>query len=219
MLAVIAQQQPDILGLQEVTSEMAVFFERELGTTYPYRAFRPGVETNGLLSRYPILAQEWIEPSGGGRPTLHATVDWRGQAVHVFVVHPWAPRIEWAAGSRLPIGLNDSVPQRQISEVAGLATAAGGPTVVLGDFNTADLTRAYDQMAHQFVDAFRESGWGFGFTFPKGVRVGGLPVPGPLIRLDYIFHSVDLCSASARVGCEGGSDHCYVLASLGSANP
>jgi vancomycin resistance protein VanJ len=218
ILAVIAETRPDILGVQEVTPATAAYLERELGTIYPYRAFRPGIETSGLLSRYPIVAQEWIEPSGGGRPTLHATVDSHGQAVHVFVLHPWAPRIKWAAGTFIPIGLDDSVPRRQITEVARVAASVQGPTVVLGDFNMTDGTRAYHQVAERFVDAFREAGWGFGFTFPEGVRVGGLPMPGPLIRLDYIFHSAYLCTVSARVGCEGGSDHCYVLASLARTN-
>jgi vancomycin resistance protein VanJ len=219
LVAIIEAEEPDILAVQEVTPAMAALFEQELAAAYPYTVLRPGVETTGLLSRYPILAEEWIEPSGGGRATLHVTVGWNGLPLEIFVVHPWAPGLDWVRDTLIPQGLHDTVPQRQITEVAALAAAADGLTVLLGDFNSTDDTQAYAETAALLVDSYRQGGWGFGFTFPKGLRVRGLPVPGPLVRIDYIFHSDRFCTQWARVDCGGGSDHCYVTAQLAEASP
>jgi vancomycin resistance protein VanJ len=219
LVAVIEREAPDILAVQELTAVVAAHFQRELADAYPYSILRPGAETTGLLSRYPILGEEWIKPSAGGRPTLHATIDWGGVPVDVFAVHPWAPGLEWASDSVIPAGLDDATPQRQISEVAALAAAEDGLTLLLGDFNATDETDAYAETAAALVDSYRQGGWGFGFTFPKGLRVRGLPIPGPLVRIDYIFHSDGFCTQRARVGCGGGSDHCYVVAQLAEASP
>ena len=214
LLAIIEEQGPDVVGVQEITPAMAALFEQRLQATYPYMVLRPGEQTTGLLSRYPILTEDWIDSSGGGRPTLHALLDWDGVALNVFVMHPWAPGLEWAGGTLIPIGLHDAIPQRLVVEVATLTAATEGPTLLLGDLNITDHTPAYTRVANLLVDTFREAGWGFGFTFPNDLRIGGIPIPGPLIRLDYIFRSEGLCTQWARVGCGGGSDHCYVVAQL-----
>jgi len=213
LVDLIADQKADLVALQEMTPETAQTFERALGAVYPYRVSRPG-ETTGLFSRYPILEQAWIEPERGGRPYIRATIAWQGEMVKVFVVHPLPPGLEWYRDTAIPIGLHTSGPQGQIQEVQRRAAAVDGPVLVAGDFNMSDQSRGYASMAEAFVDAYRAGGWGFGFTFPKGLQVGRIPLPGPLIRVDYIFHSDAFCTDWARVGCGGGSDHWYVLAQL-----
>lgn len=85
---------------------------------------------------------------------------------------------------------------------------------MLGDFNMAEHSRAYRLLSRQLTDAFREAGNGLGFTFPQDVWIGGWQVPGPFVRLDYIFHSTDLMTRHVVVTCSGASDHCLVTADL-----
>jgi vancomycin resistance protein VanJ len=213
MAAIIEAQGADIVAMQEMTTEMARLFERELGAIYPYTVLHPR-ETTGPFSRYRILEQEWIAPVEGGRSYIRAVVEWNSETVNVFVVHPLPPGLEWYRDTIIPIGLHDTEPQRQIDEVTKRATSEGGFALIVGDFNLGDHAPGYTIIAEEFTDAYREAGWGFGFTFPKGLRVGKTPVPGPFTRIDYIFHSRGLYTNWARVGCEGSSDHCYVLAQL-----
>jgi endonuclease/exonuclease/phosphatase (EEP) superfamily protein YafD len=214
LVAIIKEQEADMVAVQEITPEMVALFEQKLDTVYPYTILGAGQRTTGLLSRYPILEEEWIEPSGGGRAYLHARVDWDGGILDVFVAHPLPPGLEWHKNTVIPIGIHDAVPQKQALEIARRAASTAGPTLMLGDFNMSDHTRAYTEIMGVFLDSYREGGWGFGFTFPKGWHIGNTPIPGPLTRLDYIFHSEELNTTWARVGCGGGSDHCYVLAQL-----
>lgn len=211
---IIEVQEADIVAVQEMTPEMAQLFEQELGSTYPYVVSAPGMETTGLFSRYPILEHEWIEPAGGGRSYIKAVAAWEGKTLTIFVVHPLPPGLDWLGNTVVPIGLNDIDPQRQIEEVTRRAASVEGSVLILGDFNMSDYSRGYEIIAEEFVDTHREAGWGFGFTFPRGLRVSEMPVPGPFTRVDYIFHSRELCTNRAWVGCGGGSDHCYVLTEL-----
>lgn len=217
MAAIIEAQDADIVAVQEMTTDMARLFEQELGSIYPYTVLHPG-ETTGLFSRYRILEQEWIAPIEGGRSYIRAVVEWNSEAVNVFVVHPLPPGLEWYRDTVIPIGLHDIEPQRQIEEVTRRAASEDGAVLIVGDFNLSDQAPGYTILAEEFTDAYREAGWGFGFTFPKGLRVGETPVPGPFTRIDYIFHSRNLCTNWARVGCEGSSDHCYVLVQLAQKN-
>ncbi len=219
LLAIIKEQEADMVAVQEITPEMVALFAQKLDSVYPYRVLGAGQRTTGLLSRYPILEEEWIEPSGGGRAYLHASVDWAERILDVFVVHPLPPGLDWYKNTVIPIGVHDTVPQKQALEIARRAASTAGPTLMLGDFNMSDHTRAYTEIAEVFLDAYREGGWGFGFTFPKGWHIGSMPIPGPLTRLDYRFHSEELSTTWARVGCGGGSDHCYVLAQLTKKSP
>ena len=214
LLRIIEEQEADIVAVQEMTPEMAWLFEQELGLLYPYNVSAPETETTGLFSRYPIVKEEWIEPVGGGRSYIQAVVEWSDEAVTIFVVHPLPPGLEWYRDTTIPIGLNDINPQRQIEEVTRRAASTKGFVLILGDFNMNEYARGYSIIAEEFVDAYLEAGWGFGFTFPKGLRVNEMTVPGPFTRVDYIFHSRDLYANRTWVGCGGGSDHCYVLAEL-----
>jgi vancomycin resistance protein VanJ len=213
LIDLVADQKADLVALQEMTSEIAQTFEQEFSAVYPYRVSRPG-ETTGLFSRHPILEQEWIAPTGGGRSYIRAVVEWKDETVEIFVVHPLPPGLEWYRDTAIPVGLHDAGPQKQIQEIRRRAAAEDGPVLIVGDFNMSDQSRGYTGMAEAFVDAYRAGGWGFGFTFPKGLQIGRIPLPGPFIRMDYIFHSDAFCTDWARVGCGGGSDHCYVLAQL-----
>ena len=64
---------------------------------------------------------------------------------------------------------------------------------------------------------YRAAAWGFGNTFPNYLRVRGVPVP-PFIRIDYVWVGGGVVPVDARVVCDGGSDHCMVVADVGVPN-
>ncbi len=87
------------------------------------------------------------------------------------------------------------------------------PVIVLGNFNMSDQSmsdqsRAYSALTTSLQDSFREAGTGMGRTFPNNLRLGRVRVPGPLVRIDYVFHSPPLKATAATVNCiDGQSDH------------
>jgi len=102
----------------------------------------------------------------------------------------------------------------QMSNFGSLPATGGGLPfqIIAGDFNMSDQTATYATLSAVTIDAYREAGFGFGFTFPNNLRLGQAPIPGPFVRLDYIFHSPELSAQQAYVGCSGSSDHCYLVA-------
>ncbi|MCL6432083.1 MAG: endonuclease/exonuclease/phosphatase family protein [Anaerolineae bacterium] len=213
VVADISEAGADIVAVQELTPAGSQALREDLAAVYPYMALDARAADCGLLSRFPILSVERFRPNGTGRTALHAAVDVRGVAMQVIVLHPEPPGLRLAGPWPLPTGAYSHHIDLELADVARLAGELTGPVLVVGDLNAGDLSRGYASMVSVLRDAFREAGWGFGLTFPCGLVVGGVRVPGPLVRIDYVFHSAHLHALEARVGC-GSSDHCFVLARL-----
>ncbi|MBI5566245.1 MAG: endonuclease/exonuclease/phosphatase family protein [Chloroflexi bacterium] len=216
MLALIRKSKADLVALQELSPEMAQAIEASLATDYPYRALHPSFENpilgQGVLSRYPIEADEyWRIALGHQRVVL----DLRGVPLTLYNTHPVHP-------FRLRQGelFNSEGHRQEVSEVLARAGRDREPIIIAGDFNMSDQSSAYLRIRQRFNDAYRESGWGLGFTFPDFSHANAMTVDAPLLsmfirpmaRIDYVFHSVDLITRSARVLADsGGSDHRPVL--------
>jgi vancomycin resistance protein VanJ len=200
---VFDQVQADIIGLQELTPATAQALS-ERGD-YPYQLVDPYGPTTGLLSRHPILASQlYLSPHG--RSFWGAVLDWNGQAVTVFVLHPPSPSVRIRRG--LPTGVDMRQTDRYLQDALSVIGAPAGPVIVLGDFNSSDQSRTYLRMRQIFADAFASAGRGFGFTWPNPRRFM------PVVRIDYVFLSDALHAHDAYVGCESSSDHCYLVAEL-----
>ena len=210
VLDALSAQDADIIALQELSPAVADALQTRLKDAYPYADFRPSRETEGvgLFSRYPItdVIYKW------NPQVQRATVNVRGADVTVLNVHAPAP---YRSGSTMPLAAYD--PQQREPRFGTLLRRideATGPLVVLGDFNLSDREWRYNDLDARLTDVFRTTARGFGFTYPNYTRVRGVPVP-PLVRIDYVWVGGGVVPINAKVVCEGGSDHCMVVAELG----
>lgn len=210
----ILSKAVDVVVVQEVAPSVMPDLMTALEGQFPYVIPPSSLSDLALFSRYPITATGWFVPAEGGREALHAILDIDGQQWHIVAVHPWPAGLTWLGKSLIPIGLHYGNLEAQMGNVVERVRSFGGPAVVLGDFNMAEHSRAYRLLSRQLTDAFCEAGNGLGFTFPQDVWIGGWQVPGPFVRLDYIFHSTDLMTRHVVVTCSGASDHCLVTADL-----
>jgi len=220
LAAAIDAAGADVVALEELYPAAAQAFAVGLAGRYPYRLLPSEPGSNGLLSRYPILEREVFRPAGVGRAALRASLQLDGSVAQVYVLHPEPPVIALRPrpGVVRPTLVAAHL-EAQLADVVARASSAPGPVLVMGDLNMSDQSRPYVVMRSAMHDAFAEAGWGLGFTFPVNRRLGGLSLPGPLVRIDYIWFNDALYALEARVGCQGGSDHCYVLARLASRRP
>jgi endonuclease/exonuclease/phosphatase family metal-dependent hydrolase len=62
------------------------------------------------------------------------------------------------------------------------------------------------------VDAYRTAGRGFGLTYPLKSLSGADRIP--LIRIDHVLVTEEVCPERAWVGADASSDHLPVLATL-----
>lgn len=213
----IRTQDADVVGLQEFSEQTAQAFQTELIGEYPYQFLEPGNQSGlGLISRYPFLTRGIDESRHGQRVTIQL----EGQTVTIISLHLAAPYIESHRSRRLfslPIitDYDTSAPNRQIDRLLAGIEKIDGPLIIMGDFNTSDREPHYAKLAAVLHDAFRETNWGLGFTFPDHKRFGPVTFPFPLIRIDYVWSKGGALPAAAHVECNNtGADHCFLVADL-----
>ncbi len=220
MIEVIRASGADIVALQEVSAAAANRVANELAQVYPYQALHPQRYANagqGVLSRYPVVADKYWRPSGPPDVLGHqrVEVDFNGARIVVYNYHPLRPVMRGLSFDDQPRG-------QAVSDLLEQTRQDSGPVLVAGDFNMTDQTDDYRRITAAFSDTFREVGWGMGFTFPDAdpatpsrQRIRRLIQVPLLLRLDYIFHNDDFLPVEAFVWPDsGGSDHHPVYARL-----
>jgi vancomycin resistance protein VanJ len=218
LITAIRTQDADIVAIQELSESVADAASQQLRDIYPYQFLTAGVEDYGLgiLSRYPLRTTARTQGFVGQR----AIVEVDGVAITVINVHlnaPQAPtrRLRQFRPVKVVLDYDTSQRARDFPGLLREIDAITGPLIVIGDFNTSDREPPYAELAARLHDAYRETAWGFGFTFPNDQQLARLKVPFPLVRIDYVWSRAGIAPAAARVVCDsGGSDHCAVVADL-----
>ncbi|GAB4478756.1 MAG: endonuclease/exonuclease/phosphatase family protein [Anaerolineae bacterium] len=208
LAALLREVDADIVALNEVGEPLADALNGSAGDGYPYRAvYGWHVMGKGLLSRYPILEESGPFRLNTGMTHLQATLDVEGMPLRVVIAHPPRPNFIGGRYYYHPGAAEDIV------ELVGMATA-GGPAILLGDFNLTDRHPSYRVITEAgLTDSFREAGWGLGVTFPVWAGRAALPLP-PLVRIDYVFHTAEFVVVNARVAADTGSDHLPLVVDL-----
>ncbi|MEM9775321.1 MAG: endonuclease/exonuclease/phosphatase family protein [Chloroflexota bacterium] len=221
----LATQEADIVAVQEIHRVAIDLFGTQLAEQYPYQILDSNTATSGLLSKHPIIEYEWLYPEGG-RAMLHAVIDWEGQPIHVYSVHLLPPPLRWYDARHLdlppelnmdylPRGLNEWQQKKETNFLINHAGTIQDPVIIMGDFNMSDQSESYALLRNHFRDAYRDGGWGLGFTFPNETTVRGIRVSVPLIRIDYIFYTHQLDIIESDVLCfPQRSDHCGITSSF-----
>lgn len=209
--AAILRQDADLVGLQELTPEVAEVARRELSMQYPYQLLRPGTATDltgglGLLSRFPLVGAVYDTAYRGQRVTVEGPSG-RFTLINLHLKIPFEDRENGQLVSYSAAGERG----RQLRELRQTVTGLG-PLVVIGDFNLSDREADYRALAQLMTDAYRHTRPGFGYTFPAGRVIRGVPLV-PLVRLDYVWLK-GLRASSAYRDCRSGSDHCLVVADV-----
>ena len=202
----IAENNPDIIGFQEVRSQTVPILIKRLGKEYPHSAFHP-IELYhnvGILSRFPIdkfIALPAPPIQRGIQETLRLK---KAEPLEAIVAHltPSYP-------TRQFLKLADywySSRAAEVSYLNNIAKQYDEPMIFMCDCNFTDTSETYSRMQNFLNDSFHQAGWGFGHTF----RGRFFPVG----RIDYIWHTKDIKTVEAYVGREAGSDHFPVIAKL-----
>ncbi len=215
----IRAEKADVVFLQEVNLELAAALQTGLAADYPYQALnpQPGVSGMGVLSKYPLqpiavsLPLQWV-----GDPQV-LSLDWQGRQITLINFH-MVPTTPGSVRQAAALNRLREEEARALTETARRMS----PAILAGDANTTPLSEAYTILTNGFSDAWKEAGFGLGHTFPGSNAAGsarpsipGAPLPMWLTRIDYIFHSPDFQTVSARLArFDGVSDHRGVVAAL-----
>jgi len=205
----IQEVDADIVALQELHYPQAEILATEFEEVYPYMAFHPdGTRGQGIMSRYPIEADEYWQYDFLNHPLGHQRVVLdmdNGTQIIIYNVHPTHPGM--AVDGQF---FNPEFRSREIAALLDRTSSETLPLLMVGDFNMPDFSADYRAVRTQFDDAFRNSGYGFGWSFPIA---GSQNLP--FLRLDYIFYTGSFIPQNVEVRRQiTGSDHNGVYADL-----
>lgn len=213
----VVTHRPDVLAVQELRPAMASQLAQGLTGLYPYQILEPNLSPfggQGVFSRYPVRLRPVSEPASESCFCQRVSIDLPGRSAILVHVHPPRPDIHVTLWGSVPLltGFDVDVTQHALQEAIQGLEGPEHPLLVVGDFNVSDRQPFYRELRHHFADAYRDAGWGFGFTFPNAY-FGAVP-PVPLVRIDYILRNEHWGVTDARTGTMPGSDHRFLLADL-----
>lgn len=198
VVATIAAQNPDILILQEAWAHDArrdpVPIIQARLKNYQQARHQQLV----IFSKFPIEEKHYHALPDHQVGILEAELNVNGAPLTVFCAHFAIPLngapLDWPR----EIPKMARIRQAQWELLNRVANQSGASVIIAGDFNTPPRGVLYRGLASQFSDAFKNSGRGFGQTFPAGF---------PLQRIDYLWTSRDVKATRVEVLPSRASDH------------
>jgi vancomycin resistance protein VanJ len=220
ILDTIRAENPDVLLLQELNNGLANRLQNDLIDEYPYQVLDPVDNPTGIgvISKFPIQPSEVTLPQlwAGGPQALD--LDWKGEQITLVNFHMFPTTGIWPLDE---VDRSIRFREQEARILAGLANQSGS-SIMGGDANTTSLSDAYKTITSVLTDAYRAAGTGLGHSFPGSTipgsdrpHIGRLYLPAWLVRIDYVFHSKDWITISARTAhIDGVSDHRGVIVEL-----
>jgi endonuclease/exonuclease/phosphatase (EEP) superfamily protein YafD len=204
-LVQLADQNADILALQELTPEKAALLSAKgLDDAFPYRALRTreGPAGVGVWSRFPIERSDVDEQFWLGLLTAYVRVANVDTPVAVVATHMSAPWPEPIEGWRADL-------DRLATKLQKISADAGRPVVVAGDLNATPDIREFRRLVRAgYRDAAEQAGAGLTRTYPADVRL--LP---PLFAVDHIL-THNCAATTVRTLSIKDSDHRALVADI-----
>ena len=194
----IADEQPDIVGLVEVDQRWIDGVAPAL-TGYPGRIEAPRPDNFGvaLYARGPVVGA--AEQLGSELPSVVAEVTVQGARLRMILVHPPPP-------------ISAAALDAQYAEAAAVAAIAAkaarrGPTVILGDLNATPWSRPFVALAARSGLCDSRAGFGIQASFPAASAALRIPI-------DHLLASCAIGVRDRRIGRDVGSDHLPVIIDL-----
>lgn len=213
----IEEEDPDILAMQEYYKG-----ELEIAFKFPHKYIKQkdnGAEFGlAIFSKHPIVNSGSLNfPTPSNNNAIYADIVVKQDTVRVVNVHLQSFTVkpnmsnldmEREEGKRVFRGMGQTFvrQQEQMEMVLSLLQETPYEAVIMGDFNNTAYSYIYRKLkSHDFNDAFKEEGNGFGRTYDFKYF--------PL-RIDYIFPGPGLETTSFETFGVEYSDHYPIKATL-----
>ena len=202
IVELVRDQRVEVLALQETTEDFVKKLN-EAGIEHylPYAqvSSSDGVFGNGLWSATPLADPTDDDVNSSASFMPGGTVDMGGQQIRFVSVHTTAPVPgywrQW---------------KRSLDELGLMREHTDTRYIFMGDFNaTYDHTPFRDFLGDRFVDAARESGHGFTFSWPT--NRAAVPM---FAGIDHVVLDQGMKAGQCKVVKVEGSDHAALLATV-----
>ncbi len=192
---VLLDAEPDLIALQELSSESRSRYHTLLAPQYPHVVSRGTV---ALWSKHPLADSSSVDIGLGWTRALRTEVQAPAAPVAVYVAHLASVRVD-------SDGFSSQQRDSTIVDLGRYIGAEEQPRVLLmGDLNGTAYDRSLAPITAGLQSAHAAAGWGFGFTWPTQF---------PMARIDHILVK-GFTVTHAEVMPRTGSDHRPALADL-----
>ena len=178
----IAEENPDLVGLVEVTSTWIGKLE-SLRADYPYHFEVPDERFVGLAlySRLPLADARVLDLGLASTPAIAATVETQAGEIELILAHPMAPVSAEFVNRR----------NEQILALAHYIAASGAPVILAGDLNLTMWNDNYRPLVETGGLQNARDGHGVGPTWPSILPIG--------VPIDHILATRDVALRDFRV--------------------
>ena len=201
---IVRDQRVEVLALQETTNDFVKKLdEAGIHSYLPYSqvSSSDGVYGNGIWSATELGRPVDDEVGSSASFMPGGTVTFGGGKAQLRFV---------SVHTTAPIPGYWSRWKRSLDELASMRSREGSRYVFMGDFNaTYDHTPFRDFLGDRFVDAARESGHGFTFSWPT--NRAAVPM---FAGIDHVVLDQGMKAGQCKVVKVEGSDHAALLATV-----
>ena len=208
-LQTILEYNADIVLLQEARGDITPMLD---AYEYSYLQVMDAGCEHGIFSRFPLKDSGLVDLAGMKNQRAEVLLP-DDTNIALYNLHLYMPLNE-NEDQFLLLRYDETRRNQQIQELLDLVASETIPVIVGGDFNMSEYSLIYNDLNAVMRDAYRETNYTFGFTFPAGAfeELGDyLP---PILRLDYLWTSDDLTPIRAALGTPLGSDHLPLIAEI-----
>lgn len=200
-IALVARTQPDFIALVEVNKKWIDAIETAT-RPYPYREVDLRGPGMAVFSKYPMSVTDVRYFENHPRISLQLRAD--TQTLHLLIAHPPTPSTTFRFEQR----------NREFRQIIDEVSALPEPKLLIGDMNCGPWSPAFKMF---ITSGLRDSEQGFGpqpsWPARTGRVVPSVPIP-PLIPIDHVLISDDLCVSRRFTGPPMNSDHLPVIVDI-----
>ena len=192
-------EQPDLIVLQEVNDRWATAMDARR-SDYPHRRVIPRNDQFGIAvySRQAFVKVDVLDSPPFGFPSLVIQQNIGGIVVNLVSTHPIPPPGKQRFEAR----------NEQLADIGARIAALDGPTLLIGDLNTAMWGHHYEMLIDRTGLRNARRGYGVIPTWPA-------QLPFAMIPIDHCLVSNEIAVLDIRSGPAIGSDHLPLIVTLG----
>lgn len=198
----IEKRQPDIIALVEINQKWIDELQPAI-KTYQHQKLAIDGPGLALLSKFPIERAEVRHFGKTHHPRILATLLLGEKRLNIIIVHPTTPK---------PSGFEER--NQELKLVTEEARALPSPKMLIGDFNCTQFSPMFKQILSAGLS---DSSQGLGPqpTWPArtGRVIPWVTIP-PMVPIDHVLVSKDICVLKREVGPPIASDHLPVFVNL-----
>ncbi len=199
VIAYINDSKANIVLLSEARPEFMALLNKTISKEYLHihDASQRGHFGIALLSKHPLIKSQTNRLGIRQYPSIEAAIDWQGNLVRVYGVHPNPPisarETKW----------RDS----ELAAIGEVLASKSDPLILMGDLNAAPWSYITQQLSAKAGLQHAALGHGIWPTWRLGSILLGTPIDSILVSSQWVVKAYN-------IGEDVGSDHYPVIADL-----